>query len=106
MMNSYELHPLQRAMFSSKQRYVIPRYRNYGRSYGKAVYYELNKRHKEIVTKEDLKRIMDESMQKRKDTRVDPVRDAEIIQDLAVFLGVDNETARQRLQSAIDEFNT
>lgn len=89
-MNSYEPHPLQRAMFSSKSRYVISRYRNYGRSYGK----------------EDIKQIMRASMQKRKDTRVDPVRDAETIQDLAVFLGVSNETARQRLQSAIDEFNT
>lgn len=53
--------------------------------------------------KEDIKRIMQESM-KRHDSYVDPVRDRETIQDLADFLGISFEAAQQRLQSAIDGF--
>jgi hypothetical protein len=55
-------------------------------------------------TKEDIKRIMRDSM-KRRDSRVDPVRDREEIQDLADFLGISFEEAQKRLQDAIDGLN-
>lgn len=54
-------------------------------------------------TKDDIKRIMRDSV-KRRDGRVDPVRDREMIQDTAVFFGESFEAAQQRLQRAIDGF--